>query len=73
MFGLGFMEIIVILVVVMVMVKPEDLPNFIKSVGNSYGELKNTVTEVKKIKDDFLELADTETVKDLPDALEEGE
>lgn len=40
MFGLGFTEIIIILVVILVVVKPEDLPKFFKKIGQLYRELK---------------------------------
>jgi len=60
MFGLGFTEIIVILIIVIVAVKPEDLPNLMKKVGKSYGDVKKTCSEVSKMKDDFVKLADVD-------------
>jgi Sec-independent protein translocase protein TatA len=39
-FGLGIWELIIIFIVVILFVKPEDLPKFFKKVGKLYGELK---------------------------------
>ena len=59
MFGLGFTEILVIAVIILIVVKPEDLPGVMKKFGKSYGDVKKTCNEVKKMKDDFVKLADT--------------
>jgi len=60
MFGLGFTEILVILIIIIVAVKPEELPGVMKKFGKSYGEVKKTCSEVNKIKDDFVKLADAD-------------
>ncbi|WP_320047734.1 twin-arginine translocase TatA/TatE family subunit [uncultured Ilyobacter sp.] len=73
MFGLGFTEIIIILVVILVVVKPEDLPKFFKRIGQLYSELKKTCSDVNKMKDDFIKLADEEEAKedrDIPESAE---
>ena len=64
MFGLGFTEIIIILVVILVVVKPEDLPKFFKKIGKFYRELKKTCSDVNKMKDDFIKLADAEETEE---------
>ena len=63
MFGLGITEIFVIVVIIIVVVRPEDLPGFFRSIGKSYGEVKKTANEAKKIKDDFISLAETDLTK----------
>lgn len=63
MFGLGITEIFVIVVIVIVLIRPEDLPGFFKSMGKSYGEIKKTCNEAKKMKDDFINLAETDITK----------
>lgn len=65
MFGLGFIEIIVIGIVVLLAVKPEDLPNFVKKIGKSYKELKNTIREVNKMKEDFVKIADKDIKQEV--------
>jgi sec-independent protein translocase protein TatB len=40
MFGISFSELFVILVVVLIVVKPEDLPKFFRGLGRIYGQLK---------------------------------
>ncbi|QRN85288.1 twin-arginine translocase TatA/TatE family subunit [Clostridia bacterium] len=67
MFGLGFIEIIVIGIVVLLAVKPEDLPNFVKKIGRSYKELKNTISEVNKMKEDFVKIADKDIKQEIVD------
>jgi len=64
MFGLGFTEIIIILVVILVVVKPEDLPKLFKKIGQLYRELKKTCSDVNKMKDEFVKLADAEEAKE---------
>ena len=64
MFGLGFTEIIIIWVVIMVVIKPEDLPGFFRKIRNLYRELKKTCSDVNRMKDDFIKLTDEEIKKD---------
>lgn len=40
MFGLGFLEIVVILIVMIVVNKPEDLPKLLRRIGQVYGQLQ---------------------------------
>lgn len=64
MFGLGFTEIIIILVVILVAIKPEELPGFFRKIGKLYHELKKTCSDVNKMKDDFIKLADAEEARE---------
>lgn len=66
MFGLGFTEILVIAVVILIFVKPENLPGLVKKAGKSYGDFKHTMDDVQKMKEEFVKLADT----DIKSALE---
>ena len=47
MFGLGFGEIILIMVVVLLVFGPEKLPEIARTLGRSMAELRRTVDEVK--------------------------
>jgi Sec-independent protein translocase protein TatA len=38
MFGIGFTEIIVIVIVLLVFMKPEDLPSTVRMIGKLYGK-----------------------------------
>jgi len=60
MFGLGFKEVIVIAIVIMILIKPEDLPNFFNKVGKSYASLKQMIADASEIKDSFVKMADVD-------------
>lgn len=40
MFGLGLFEIILIFIIALLVIKPEDLPKLLRSVGQIYGQLR---------------------------------
>ena len=40
MFGLGFLEIILIMCLLIILNKPEDLPGIVRRIGNLYGQLQ---------------------------------
>ena len=40
MFGLGFWEIMIILVAIVVFIRPKDLPGFVRKVGHLYGQVR---------------------------------
>ncbi len=46
MFGLGFWEIMIVLVVIVIFVRPKDLPRFIRRVGEFYGQVRKFGTMV---------------------------
>ncbi len=46
MFGIGFFEIILIIFVVLIFIKPKDLPNFIRSIGRFYSQIRNAYLSV---------------------------
>ncbi len=48
MFGIGFMEIIIILLVILIFIKPKDLPCFFKRIGRLYQEVTGLNNDLKK-------------------------
>ena len=49
MFSLGLSEILIILVVMIVFIKPEELPEFFRKIGRLFGELNRMKNELKKL------------------------
>jgi sec-independent protein translocase protein TatB len=58
MFGVGFSEIVIIVLLVIVFIKPEDLPRFFRTVGRWYGKAKRAYDEIGKVKDQVLKEID---------------
>ena len=48
MFNLGGMEILVILVVALLVLGPDKLPNFMRTIGKAVGELRRASTEFQR-------------------------
>jgi Sec-independent protein translocase protein TatA len=67
MFGIGFSEMAIIALVVMVLVRPEDLPAFFRKLGKFYGQLKRAYQEMISVKDQFIR------EMDIAAALQEAE
>ena len=65
MFGIGPMEMLVILLVVLIVFGPKRLPEMMKTVGRMMAELKKTADEVKK------EIIQQEDMKEIQDSLRE--
>ena len=64
MFGIGFQEMLVILVVVLIFFGPKRLPDLAKSLGKGIAEFKKASEEVRKgIEDAVKEESTTETPK----------
>lgn len=57
MFSLGLSEILIILLVMIVFIKPEELPEFFRKVGRLFGELN-------RMKNDFKKMAETKPEED---------
>ena len=53
MFGIGFGEILIVLLVTIVFIRPEDLPKFLARTGRLFGQLKRMYNEVIKTIHDF--------------------
>jgi sec-independent protein translocase protein TatB len=56
MFGIGFTEIMIVLLVALVFVGPEKLPELMKTLGRSYGNLRKSFAGIA---DDLTEAKDT--------------
>jgi Sec-independent protein translocase protein TatA len=54
MFGIGFSELAVLVIVVLVMIRPEDMPAFFRKMGRLYAQAKKAYKEVADVKDEFL-------------------
>lgn len=67
MFGIGFSEFLLIGLVVILFVRPDDLPAFFRKAGKIYGKARSAYREVMSVKDDFLREMDVSA------ALEESE
>jgi len=48
MFGLGFQEIIIILVVALLIIGPRKLPDLAKSLGKAFREFKHATDDIKQ-------------------------
>ena len=71
MFGIGFGEILVVLLIAIVFIRPEDLPKFLARAGRLYGQLKRMYNEVIEVKDKIIkeiDPKDTGEPKDDPPA-----
>jgi sec-independent protein translocase protein TatB len=64
MFGIGFSEIIVLLVILIVFVRPDDLPKFLRTLGRLYGRARAAYRELAAIKDRFLRELDEAAAPD---------
>jgi sec-independent protein translocase protein TatB len=68
MFGLGTSELVLIGIVALIFVKPEDLPKLFRWLGRIYGKAKAAYNEVLSFKDQVIkeidEAADFEEAKE---------
>lgn len=67
MFGIGFQEMLIILVVILIFFGPKRLPDLAKSLGKGIAEFKKASEEVKKSIDDAMkeEIAREEPPKEM--------
>ncbi|MCX7656110.1 MAG: hypothetical protein N2Z76_06260 [Treponemataceae bacterium] len=49
MFNIGFLELIIIFVVILIFIRPRDIPKFFRTLGRIYGGLKKYYEEMKKM------------------------
>ena len=59
MFGIGFGEILIVLLIAIVFIRPEDLPKFLRSAGRLYGQIKRMYNELLQTKDKIIKEIDT--------------
>ena len=60
MFGIGFGEILIVLLIAIIFVRPEDLPKLLRSAGRLYGQLKKLYNEAMQAKDKIIKEIDEE-------------
>jgi len=62
MFGIGFWETIAIIIIIIIVVKPEDIPKFVYRVGKFLGEIKRSydilIDTLKELEQQVKEPAD---------------
>lgn len=58
MFGIGFSELAIIALVVILVIKPDDLPLFFRKLGRLYAQAKKVIKEVSAVKDEFIKEMD---------------
>ena len=67
MFGIGFGEILIVLLIAIVFIRPKDLPKFLRSAGRLYGQLKRMYSEVIHVKENIIkEIDDAASLDDTP-------
>ena len=68
MFGIGFQEMLVILVVVLIFFGPKRLPDLAKSLGKGIAEFKKASDEVRRGIDEAVQEAETDETRPEPPA-----
>lgn len=68
MFGIGFQEMLIILVVVLIFFGPKRLPDLAKSLGKGIAEFKKASEEVRKGIDEAVREAEAEVKDSGPDS-----
>ncbi|MDR2435585.1 MAG: hypothetical protein LBD47_13620 [Treponema sp.] len=54
MFGIGFSEMVLIGLALIILIKPEDYPKFLHAAGRTYGKMKKFYNELIMVKDKIL-------------------
>jgi len=70
MFGISFSNIIIIILVMIVFIRPDDMPKFLRTVGRFYGKAKKMYNEIIQVKDRIVREIDDVT-KGLDDVTKE--
>jgi Sec-independent protein translocase protein TatA len=58
MFGIGFSEIVIVFLAVIIFVRPADLPKFLRTAGRLYGKAKKAYNELAAVKDRIIQEID---------------
>ena len=66
MFGIGFSEIILICLVMIILIRPNDLPKALRTVGRYYGKAKKIYNELIMVKDRILKEIDEAVTLEEP-------
>ena len=67
MFGIGFGEILIVVLIAIVFIRPKDLPKFLRSAGKFYGQVKRMYKEVIETKDKIIkEIDEAATFEEAP-------
>lgn len=54
MFGIGFSELIIIALVIIIVIRPSDMPAFFRKLGHLYAQAKKVFKDVAAVKDNFM-------------------
>ncbi len=74
MFGIGFTELIVIVVIALIFIGPDKLPGLATALGRAYAEFKKAGDEIKReIKDASRQPSDGAEANKTPDTERPGE
>ena len=71
MFGIGFGEILIVILIAIVFIRPEDLPKFLAHAGRLYGKIKRMHNEVIQTKEKIIKEIDEAASLDEPSAAPE--
>jgi len=67
MFGIGFSEIVTIFLIIIIFVRPDDLPKFLRNAGRLYGKAKKFYNELIQVKDRIIkEMDEATTLEEKP-------
>ena len=66
MFGIGFGEILLIFVIIIIFIRPDDLPKFLRSAGRFYGKAKKMYKEIIEVKDRIIKEIDEAALNETP-------
>ena len=66
MFGIGWSEFLVIVCIVVIFIRPKDLPAILQKVGKAYGQLKRSYKEIVSIKDQFVKEMNAAAAENAP-------
>ena len=58
MFGISFSNVIIILLVIIIFIRPNDLPKFLREAGKFYGKAKKMYNEIIQVKDHIMKEID---------------
>jgi Tat protein translocase TatB subunit len=67
MFGIGFSELVVIVLVLIVFVRPDDLPAIVRKLARIYAELRRAYREALAVKDEFMREIDRVSLEERKD------